>query len=83
MLARVVLLESKEMKPGAKNFVQLRLSEPGLFVPGDRFIVRQFSPVTTIGGGCVLDNAPPKRCPGDPAALESLRVLERGNQRRG
>lgn len=78
MLARVVLLEGKEMTPGATGFVQLRLSEPGLFVPGDRFIVRQFSPVTTIGGGGVLDNAPPKHRPGDPATLESLRVLERG-----
>ena len=78
MLARVVLLEGKEMKPGATGFVQLRLSEPGLFVPGDRFIIRQFSPVTTIGGGSVLDNAPPKHRPGDPATLESLRVLEHG-----
>jgi selenocysteine-specific elongation factor len=78
MLARVALLEGKEMKPGATGFVQLRLSEPGLFVPGDRFIIRQFSPVTTIGGGGVLDNAPPKHRPGDPATVESLRVLERG-----
>jgi selenocysteine-specific elongation factor len=78
MLARVVLLENKEMKPGATGFVQLRLSEPGLFVPGDRFIIRQFSPVTTIGGGGVLHNAPSKHRPGDPATLKSLRVLERG-----
>ena len=78
MLARVVLLEDKEMKPGATGFVQLRLSESGLFVPGDRFIIRQFSPVTTIGGGGVLDNAPSNHRPGDPATLESLRVLEHG-----
>jgi selenocysteine-specific elongation factor len=78
MLARVVLLEDKEMKPGATGFVQLRLSEPGLFVPGDRFIIRQFSPVTTIGGGAVLDNAPPNHRPGDPGTLESLRTLEHG-----
>src|SRR5208282_913099 len=36
MLARVVPLEDREMKPGATGFVLLRLSEPGLFVPGDR-----------------------------------------------
>ena len=78
MVARVVLLDGKEMKPGATGFVQLRLSEPGLFVPGDRFIIRQFSPVTTIGGGGVLDNAPPNHRAGDPATLESLRVLEHG-----
>jgi selenocysteine-specific elongation factor len=78
MLARVVVLEGKELNPGASGFVQLRLSQPGLFVPGDRFIIRQFSPVTTIGGGGVLDNAPPKHHPSDSATLESLRVLEQG-----
>ena len=78
MLARVVVLEGKEMKPGATSFVQLRLSGPGLFVPGDRFIIRQFSPVTTIGGGMVLDNAPTKHRPSDPSTLESLRILEHG-----
>ena len=37
---------------------QLRLAEPVLLLPGDRFILRQFSPVVTIGGGVVLDAAP-------------------------
>jgi selenocysteine-specific elongation factor len=78
MLAAVVLLDGKELAPGATGFVQLRLAEPGLFVPGDRFIVRHFSPVTTIGGGSVLDNQPSKHRLGDAATLESLRVLERG-----
>ncbi len=49
-----------------------------MFVPGDRFIVRQFSPVTTIGGGSVLDNQPLKHPAGDAATLEALRVLECG-----
>jgi selenocysteine-specific elongation factor len=78
MLAQVIILEGKEMKPGARGLVQLRLAEPGLFVPGDRFIIRQFSPVTTIGGGGVVDNAPPRHRPGDSTTLESLRILERG-----
>ena len=77
-LARSVLLEGKEMKPGATGFVQFRLSEPGLFVPGDRFIIRQFSPVTTIGGGGVLDNAPAKHRSGDLETIESLKVLDCG-----
>ena len=37
------------------------MSEPTLLLPGDRFIIRQFSPVITIGGGVVVENAPPKR----------------------
>ena len=76
--ARAVLLEGKTMPAGAKGFVQIRLAEPGLFVPGDRFIIRQFSPVTTIGGGVVLDCAPPKHRAGDPATIETLRILETG-----
>ena len=76
--ARAVLLEGKTMPAGAKGFVQIRLAEPGLFVPGDRFIIRQFSPVTTIGGGVVLDCAPPKHRAGDPAVIESLGILETG-----
>jgi selenocysteine-specific elongation factor len=79
MQARVVLLDGKVMEPGATGFAQLRLSEPGLFVPGDRYIIRQFSPVTTIGGGRVLDKAPAKHRSGDPVTLESLHVLEHGS----
>jgi selenocysteine-specific elongation factor len=78
MLAEVVLLDGRELKPGAAGFVQLRLAEPGQFVPGDRFIIRQFSPVTTIGGGSVLDNQPPRHRPGDPSTIVSLQILERG-----
>jgi len=44
--------------PGQSGYVRLHLSEPVLLLPGDRFIARMFSPVTTIGGGTVLDNHP-------------------------
>ena len=44
--------------PGGEAFARIRLPEPTLLLPGDRFIVRQFSPVVTIGGGVVLDAAP-------------------------
>ena len=79
MLAQVVLLDGKQLESGASGFVQLRLAEPGLFAPGDRFIIRQFSPVTTIGGGSVLDNAPAKHRAGDASVLHSLRVLAKGD----
>ena len=52
-----------QLRPGDTAFAQLRLPEPALLLPGDRFIVRQFSPVITIGGGVVLENAPPRRIP--------------------
>ena len=59
------------LKPGTRDYVRFLLSEPLLLVPGDRFIVRMFSPVVTIGGGVVLDIAAPRRAP-----LERLRILE-------
>jgi selenocysteine-specific elongation factor len=52
---------SLQMPPGSESFVRIRLSEPMLLLPGDRFIIRQFSPVMTIGGGVVLDAAPISR----------------------
>lgn len=75
-LAEVVLLDGKELKPGEAAYVQLRLQESGLYLPGDRFIVRQFSPVVTIGGGVVLDNLPEKHRTGDSAPRHLLEALE-------
>ena len=61
VIASVTLYESKQLQPGKDAFAQLRLSAPLLLVPGDRFIIRQFSPVLTIGGGLVLDAFPAGR----------------------
>jgi selenocysteine-specific elongation factor len=59
------------LRPGARDYVRFLLSEPLLLLPGDRFIVRMFSPVVTIGGGVVLDIAAPRRAP-----LERWRILD-------
>jgi selenocysteine-specific elongation factor len=60
-IATVKLYEDKQLRPGADAFAYLRLSDPFLLVPGDRFIIRQFSPVVTIGGGVVLDAHPAQK----------------------
>jgi len=60
-IAEVALYETKTVKPGGSAYAQLRMAEPALLLPGDRFILRQFSPVITIGGGVVLENAPPAK----------------------
>jgi selenocysteine-specific elongation factor len=60
-IAAASLYQIKQLAPGERAFAQMRLSCPGLLLPGDRFIIRQLSPVVTIGGGVVLENAPPKR----------------------
>jgi selenocysteine-specific elongation factor len=57
-VAEVVLYGAKQLAPGRSGFAQLRTAAPMLLLPGDRFILRQFSPVVTIGGGTVLDAAP-------------------------
>jgi selenocysteine-specific elongation factor len=48
----------RQLSPGQTAWAQLRFREPLLLLPGDRFILRQFSPVVTIGGGAVVDAAP-------------------------
>lgn len=76
--AQARLLESAEpMKPGTRAYVRFVLRQPVLILPGDRFVVRMFSPVVTIGGGAVLDVAAPPRLR-RTAAAERLRVLENG-----
>jgi selenocysteine-specific elongation factor len=62
-VAEVVLYGTRQVAPGEKAFARLKLTEPALLLPGDRFILRQFSPVVTIGGGVVLDAAPIARMP--------------------
>ena len=60
--AQVRLIRSTDaMRPGTRANVRFLLHDPLLLLPGDRFIVRMFSPVVTIGGGVVLDiDAPPR-----------------------
>jgi selenocysteine-specific elongation factor len=75
-LATVVLLDQKDLAPGAGALAQLRLSKPGLYLPGDRFIIRQFSPLVTLGGGLILANDPPRYRAGDTIALQELAKLK-------
>jgi selenocysteine-specific elongation factor len=61
-----------QLMPGQEMFARLKLPEAALLLPGDRFIIRQFSPVVTIGGGIVLDAAPLPRVRGGVSLLEIL-----------
>jgi len=64
VLARVHVLKSKgEITPGENGYVQFRLESPVVAVPGERFIVRSYSPQTTIAGGEVLDAQAQKHRP--------------------
>jgi selenocysteine-specific elongation factor len=63
------------VRPGTRAHVRFLLREPLLLLPGDRFIVRMFSPVVTIGGGVVLDIAAPRRIRRSDLAAR-LKVLD-------
>jgi selenocysteine-specific elongation factor len=71
---------AKQIQPGSESFVRLRFPEPLLLLPDDHFIVRQFSPVLTIGGGLVLDASPPVRKRSAENAVAFLTTMRRGNQ---
>lgn len=78
-IAQVVLLGRETLAPGERGFAQLQLDQPVLVLPGDRFILRQFSPVVTIGGGVVLDARAAKHRRSDLNVTGFLETLERGN----
>ncbi len=61
IFARLVLLEDEELAPGSRANVQILLEEPFGAWPGDRYVVRSYSPVATIGGGTIWNGSPPKR----------------------
>jgi selenocysteine-specific elongation factor len=67
-MAEVVLFEGSELSQSQNVFAQLRLRQRVLALPGDRFIIRQASPLITIGGGVVLDPLPRR-----PRARETWR----------
>ena len=61
IVGRVVLLEDDSLEPGKNANIQLILKEPVAVWPGDRFIIRSYSPAATLGGGVICNNTPPKR----------------------
>ncbi len=80
-IATVKLLDRSEvLRPGEKAWARLTLDESVLLVPGDRFIIRQFSPVVTIGGGVVLDTRPMRNPSADFAFDRFLPLMLAGDQ---
>ena len=68
----------KEIVPGSETFVRLKLPETALLLPGDRFIIRQFSPLITIGGGVVVDGTPISR---SVQVDDTMEILAGGDRR--
>ena len=77
--ARMILLDKKSYLPGDGGFVQIHFEKPVVGDMGDRFVVRSYSPVRTIGGGFILDVHPIKHKPFQSDALEKLKKLFKGD----
>jgi selenocysteine-specific elongation factor len=75
--ARVILFGKNELKAGETCYCQFRLQDPVIAMSGDRYIIRRFSPVDTIGGGEVLDPLSYRRSYKE--GLDDLQIFETGN----
>lgn len=78
-ICKIRLLDADEMGPGESGFAQLILEEPVSARNGDRFIIRFFSPVVTVGGGRMLDVNAGHRKRSNEAVLKRLAALSSEN----
>jgi selenocysteine-specific elongation factor len=76
VISRLALLDREKLIPGDSGFVQFLLENPTVALPGDRFVIRSFSPLITIGGGVILDAYPVKHKRWDENTLSGLEKLE-------
>ncbi|MCI8710511.1 MAG: selenocysteine-specific translation elongation factor [Dorea sp.] len=79
VLCRAVLLDKEEIGPGESGFVQLRLEEPVAVRRGDKFVVRFYSPMETIGGGVILEPNPGIKKRFRENVIEELKRKESGS----
>lgn len=80
VIGRMALLDTRKLPPGQSAFAQFRAERPMVAANGDRFVLRSYSPMHTIGGGVVLDAAPARsHRAGDPSVIETLRARLEGS----
>lgn len=78
VIAKIILVGKEEILPGENSFVQLRLANKLSPCPYDRFVIRSLSPITTIGGGMILEVNSPKYKPYLNDMIQKLVLLEQG-----
>jgi selenocysteine-specific elongation factor len=79
LIGHVVLLGQDTLEPGTSSFARIRLEKPAFALPADRFIIRQYSPMLTLGGGEILDVQPPRWRRSDRRVVERLTRLMEGD----
>ncbi|MGQ9499564.1 MAG: selenocysteine-specific translation elongation factor [Dissulfurimicrobium sp.] len=72
-----VLMQDDEIEPGRETFIQVKLDKPVAVLPGDRYIIRSYSPIRTIGGGIVLNPVPRRRKRSRPELWKELEMLDK------
>lgn len=78
VIGRLVLLDKVELEPGESCFAQIRLEKPVIASRQDLFVIRSYSPVTTVGGGSILEPYPPNRKRFREGVIEELAIKEKG-----
>lgn len=81
VLCRVVLLDKEILSPGESCYAQLRLEEEVAVRAGDKYIVRFYSPMETVGGGVVIEPVAKKAKVFDDNRIKSLKIKEKGNSK--
>ncbi len=79
VLCKVILLDRDSLSAGETAYAQLRLEEPAAVRRGDRFIIRFYSPIITVGGGRIIDTLPAKHKRNKPDILAGMDVLSGGS----
>lgn len=76
VISRLALLDRDTLMPGDSGYAQFHLESPTVALPGDRFVIRSFSPIITIGGGVLLNAYPAKHRRLDETVISGLKRLE-------
>lgn len=76
IIGRILILDKDELKPGEQTYVQIRLEKPVTAQRNDRFVVRSYSPMHTIGGGSIINPAAKKVKRFDEKYIEELKLKE-------
>lgn len=77
VMARVSIIKESQVEPGEHAFAQLHLEQPAVARRLDPFVIRQYSPTITIGGGVILNANAPRRRLSDPETLNELQALDK------
>ncbi len=80
IMGRISLIGRDVLEPGESSFAQIRLEEPIVVLPRDRFVIRSYSPIITIGGGEILDIMPRKHRRLRSSSLAHLKSLYQGDE---